>query len=246
MNHELDLTEAALPYEVRHSVWDPKPVEEQLEEQGLYEPDAVYLFPVPDNEEERHLEQVEELVGDIETPDTVYFNSGTEEYFSEVLEEMDNAEHVPINYPEQGSRKADFQALNEYFDSDQTFLGIAQDYSVPRNHREAARHVDGWNGPENGFAFEVEDEVDSGSSAPLYLIDRLNTRSWGRETPDFMDRVDLKDGDHFVVGTTYSDDFSDYSPKFGVGKQSELVRSAVPQKLKDFLKDTPAVDDSEI
>lgn len=245
MNNDLDLAEASLPYEVRHSIWDPDSVEEQLEERGLYEPDAVYLFPVPDNEQEKHVSQVEALVDDIDVPDTVYFNEGSRGNFSDVLDRFDEAEQVAISYPEAGSRKADFQALNEYFDGEQSFLGIAQDYSTPRNHR-AARHVDDWNGPENGFAFDVEGEFERGSSVVNYLVDRLNTHDLRREPEEFGEDLQLKEGDHFVVGTTYSPEFEDYRSKFGVGKESELVRTYLPQKVKDRLKGTPAVDDEEI
>lgn len=237
MNPNFDLAESALPYEVRHSIWDPDEVEEQLAEQGLYSPDSVYLFSVPQSEQEIHMEQVEQLLDDIDEPDTAYFNEDNQDIVSPVLEKMGDAEHVPIEYPEESSRRADFQALNEYFDPEETFLGIAVDYAVPRNHREAAASLDGWNGPENGFAFDVENEAENGSSPWMYLVDRLNTRNRGRATPDFTGRLDLKDGDHFVIGTTYSEDFSDYNKKFGFGSQSELVRSVIPQKAKDGLKD---------
>lgn len=246
MNNDLDLAESVLPYEVRHSVWDPKPVEDQLEDRGLYEPDAIYLFSVPDNEQERHVNQIEQLADDIAVPDTVYFNEDSREEFSNLLNRFSSAEHVAISYPENGSRKADFQALNEYLDSDQSFLGIAQDYSIPRNHREAARHVDEWNGPENGFAFDVEGEFERGSSFVNYLIDRLNTHDLRRRPEKFGEDLNLKEGDHFIVGTTYNLDFENYRSKFGIGKESEIVRTYMPQAAKDWLKDTPAVDDEEI
>ncbi len=237
MDENFDLAEASLPYEVRHSLWDPDKVEEQLDKRGLYSPDSVYLFSVPGSEEDVHMAQVEQLLDDIDEPDTVYFNEDNRETVAPALEQMSDAEQVPISYPEDTSRRADFQALNEYFEPEETFLGVAVDYAVPRNHREAAANLEGWNGPENGFPFEVEDETEKGSSPWMYLVDRLNTRIHGSVTPDFTDRVDMKDGEHFIVGTTYSEDFSDYSKKFGFGSQSELVRSVVPQRAKDTLKD---------
>lgn len=236
MNQNFDLAESALPYEVRHSIWDPDEVEAQLAEKDLYRPDSVYLFSVPGSEEDVHMAQVEQLLEDIDEPDTVYFNEDNRETVAPALEQMSGAEQVLISYPEDPSRRADFQALNEYFESEETFLGIAVDYAVPRNQREAAANLEGWNGPENGFPFEVEDEIEKGSSPWMYLVDRLNTRSHGGVTPDFTDKVDMKDGDHFIVGTTYKEDFSDYSKKFGLGSQSELVRSVVPQRAKDTLK----------
>lgn len=246
MDNNLDLAETSLPYEVRHSIWDPSPVEEQLGNRELYEPDAVYLFSVPDNEQEQHINQVEQLAADIAVPETVFFNEGSEEDFSDVLDYFSEAEQVAISYPDQGSRKADFRALNEYFDGEKSFLGIAQDYSIPRNHRVAAQHVDGWRGPENGFAFDVEGEFERGSTLVNYLADWLNTHELRREPEKFADNLELKDGDHFIVGTTYSPDFENYRSKFGVGKESEIVRTYMPQAVKDRLKSTPAVDDTEI
>jgi hypothetical protein len=246
MDNGFDLAEAALPYQVRHDIWDPSEVEDQLEQRGLYEPDAVYLMSVPENEQEAHFAQVAELLDDIETPNTLYVNRASHELFEEVLEGFDVRDEVIIHYPEAGSRKGDFEHLNDYFDDEDTFLAIGQDYSVPRNHRLASEHLDEWEGPENGFAFESESPNERGSSMSDYLIDRVNTRSWLKEMKNHQGALNLKDGRHFVVGTTYSEDFEDYGPKFGIGKQSELVRSVLPQKFKDAIKRTPAVDNSEI
>ncbi len=237
MDESFDLAEAALPYDIRHSIWDPDEVESQLEDAGMYSPDSVYLFSVPGSEQDIHNKQVKQLLEDIDDPDTVYFNEDNRENIADVLDRLDSTEEVPISYPEDSSRQADFQALNQYFDPDETFLGVAIDYTVPRNHREASTHLDNWNGPENGFAFQAEDETEPGISPRMYLVDRMNTRKRARTTPDFSDRLEMKDGNHFVIGTTYSQDFSDYSAKFGLGPESELVRSVVPQKAKDMLKD---------
>jgi len=115
-------------------------------------------------------------------------------------------------------------------------LGVAVDYAVPRNHCEAFEAVDGWQGPENGFAASVDGEMEKGGSVLNYLSDRFNTREWMRETPEFTGELEIKDGDHYIVGTTYGDEFSDYRSKFGFSTESELIRSVTPQRLKDWAK----------
>ena len=242
-------------------------------QEPLYSPDNVVLFGVPDSESKYHWEQVEEIASEIDSAGTVILNEDLKERAEVALKNLDYEEIRTFSYDsdEKPSRWADMRKIMDEFQigSEDSFLGIAQDYSIPRNIKLFDRFNEKSNAPKDGYIVQIPEIQGFGKDLIWNSVGHRLPSNWSYFMPDdagapltnmktskMMSQEEIKlnsisptaqQTNHLIIGTSL-ETIEDYNGKFfptslsTEAKDSEMIRRSLPQFYKDVLKEIKDVE----
>jgi hypothetical protein len=220
-----------IPWEVKTRVPDKEIDHREIEAflDDFQEVDVFAFLGVPDHSREKYMEHSLEMLIELDKASKVFAPKAYEDFLEEELRGL------KVNYHSPDSRREEFQNIAEATEDIENIIAPTVDYTVPRNYAEASRVFEDIQTPQDNILVDFEDFRQTDGSILSYLIADLyqtDERGWEEASTDY----DIHESDIVLPGINYSGNAEDYFGLNFFSPDSEAVRSVVPEKAKEFVR----------
>ena len=220
-----------IPWEVRTHVSQSDIYSTEIEAflDDFREVDVFAFLGVPDHSRKEYMEQSLEMLLELDQANKVFAPKDYEDFLEEELRGLKVRYHSP------DSRREEFENISEEAGDIENMIAPTMDYTVPRNYSEASKAFEEIKSPEDNILLDFEDFRQTDGSVLSYLM--ADIHSLNKTEREASTEYEIHESDIVCPGISYSDKAEDYFGLNFFSPGSEAVRSVIPEKAKNVVRD---------